>query len=329
MTNKTNQPLVTIITPVFNGSELIEKCYNSIVKQDYHNIEWVIVDDGSTDNSKEVIESLQAKEIVSIKYIKQENKGACAARKKAIFCASGAYIVNIDCDDYLSTNAVSLSMKQMLGNDEIDFVLFNLFFINLDGTKQKPFEYFANQWPIRGEVALSQCLSEWKIHGLGAVKKDIYIKAYQLLGEESQNNVNTDELLTRYLFHYCNRVDISQGSYFYVNNINSTTKSININGYKVINNAIRLSDFIDKNYPHLKNNCQNNLLSTAWVICYSLAKNYTQLNNKKDWLNAVLLANNHIDFKGLKIQGEDNLLSKVKFFIKIISVKIIGNLGRI
>lgn len=328
MINKSYKPLVTIITPVFNGANLIEKCYESIIKQDYKNIEWVIVDDGSTDNSKEVIEGLQTIKAVPIKYIYQKNKGAFTARENAISCAKGLYIVNVDCDDYLSRDAVSMAMSKILNNDEIDFVLFNLYFIDLDGTNANLFNYLENQWPIRGDEALSQCVSEWKIHGLGAVKKEVYLKAYALLGKESHNNVNTDELLTRYLFHFCNMVDVCHGTYFYVNNMSSTTKSINSNAYKVIYNAIKLNEFIGKNYSDLNNDAQNNLLSTAWTICHGFLKNYSELQNKNDWINAVTLANNHINFEKLKPSKDIDIKSKLKFYIKILIVKTFACLGR-
>lgn len=327
MAEMLDKPLVTLITPVFNGATFLEKCYDSIVSQSYKNVEWVVVDDGSTDNTKDLIVSLQAKGTIKIKYIYQQNSGACKAREAAILAASGAYIANIDSDDYLSSNAICLAIEKIINNSEVDFALFDLHFIDLDGNNKQVFHYSTQNWPISGEKALSQCISEWKIHALGVVKKEVYLKAYQLLGHESGNNVNTDELLTRYIFHFCKMVDFSQGNYFYVNNTSSTTKSVNINAYKMIYNAIKLNDFISDRYPHLSNHSQNNLLSTAWSICHLLFKYYSKLGNKKQWVNSIYLANNHINFNEIKYDDDFKISSKIKFYIKIITVKLIGCFG--
>lgn len=326
MTDKAYRPLVSIITPVFNGRNLIEKCFDSIVKQNYDNLEWVIVDDGSTDNLNEIVQVLKSRRLIEITYVKQKNKGACSARKTAIHTAKASYIVNVDCDDYLSGDAVSNAMNIMLKDQTIDFVLFSLVFIDSNADKQKPFICSVNEWPINGEIALSNCIDNWKVHGLGLIKKDVYLKAYQLLGEEKDNNINTDELLTRYLFHYSRMVDISSGIYFYVSNMNSTTMSVNNNSYKVVYNAIILNDFIVNNYPQLKSDSQNHLLATGWEVSFKLFKNYKVITNRSDWLNSIWLVKRAINYKYL--EPNKGGVSKIKFYIKIIVVKIVGSLGK-
>ena len=76
-----NTDLISVILPTYNRAHLIKRSVESILNQTYENIELIIIDDGSTDNTKEVIESLNDKRIV---YIYQKNQGCCAARNKGI-----------------------------------------------------------------------------------------------------------------------------------------------------------------------------------------------------------------------------------------------------
>lgn len=87
---------VSVIIPTFNRARTIEKSVKSVLCQTYSNLEVIIVDDGSTDNTRELIESLNDSRI---KYIYQENAGACAARNRGVCNATGEYIAFHDSDD--------------------------------------------------------------------------------------------------------------------------------------------------------------------------------------------------------------------------------------
>ncbi len=88
--------LISVIIPTYNRAILIKRSAESVLNQTYKNLELIIVDDGSTDNTKEVVDSLKDNRIV---YIKQENQGAGAARNKGIDIAKGEYIAFQDSDD--------------------------------------------------------------------------------------------------------------------------------------------------------------------------------------------------------------------------------------
>ena len=94
--NNSNTDLISVIIPTYNRAHLIKRCAESVLNQTYKNLELIIVDDGSTDNTKEVVDSLNDKRIV---YVKQENQGAGAARNKGIDLAKGKYIAFQDSDD--------------------------------------------------------------------------------------------------------------------------------------------------------------------------------------------------------------------------------------
>ena len=92
-----NSDLISVIIPTYNRAHLIKKSVESVLNQTYKNLELIIVDDGSTDNTKEIIEYINDERIVYIKQAK--NLGASAARNNGIDLAKGKYIAFQDSDD--------------------------------------------------------------------------------------------------------------------------------------------------------------------------------------------------------------------------------------
>lgn len=98
-------PIVSIIVPVFNSEKYIEKCLKSLLAQTYKDLEILVIDDGSKDNSSDVVRQLQLDD-QRIKLICQENQGVSSARNKGIEMSKGQYIVFVDSDDYVESNYV-------------------------------------------------------------------------------------------------------------------------------------------------------------------------------------------------------------------------------
>jgi glycosyltransferase involved in cell wall biosynthesis len=97
--------MVSVIIPVYNTEEYLDKCLSSIINQTIKNIEIIIIDDGSNDNSKNIIDKYMNIDS-RIKYYYQSNKGVAAARNKGISLANGDYIVFIDSDDYVDSTFI-------------------------------------------------------------------------------------------------------------------------------------------------------------------------------------------------------------------------------
>ena len=112
---------ISVIIPVYNSGKYIYKCLSSILSQTYKNFEIICVDDGSTDNSKEIILDL-AKDNKNIAYFYEENSGPSYARNNGIKHAKGEYITFIDSDDYLTDeNCFQDCISQIGDNDIIIF----------------------------------------------------------------------------------------------------------------------------------------------------------------------------------------------------------------
>ncbi|MFI5451274.1 glycosyltransferase family 2 protein [Pedobacter sp. UC225_61] len=106
-----DKPLVSIIIPTYNYGALIGETLQCVLQQTYSNWEVIIIDDGSTDNTQDVIQPFIIDE--RFIYYKQENKGLPAARNAGINIAKGEYIQFLDADDLLSKEKIAIQVKYM------------------------------------------------------------------------------------------------------------------------------------------------------------------------------------------------------------------------
>ncbi len=91
------RPKLSVITPVYNGADFVERCYNNLLKQSFENWEWVIVDDGSTDGTAAIVQKISDTRVRLFSY--KQNKGRGYARNLAIRESMGDWIVIWDVDD--------------------------------------------------------------------------------------------------------------------------------------------------------------------------------------------------------------------------------------
>lgn len=113
--------LVSVIIPTYNRAHLIKRSAESVLNQTYFNLELIIVDDGSTDNTEEVVKTLDDERVI---YIKQPNQGACAARNNGIDHAKGEFIAFQDSDDVWHEDKLEKQIK-CLRETGADLVLCN------------------------------------------------------------------------------------------------------------------------------------------------------------------------------------------------------------
>ena len=98
--------LVTIFTPTYNRAELLKRLYESLKEQSDKDFEWIIVDDGSKDNTKEVVLGFIKEKIIPIKYLKKENEGKHIAINVGCDMAEGELFFIVDSDDYIPKEAI-------------------------------------------------------------------------------------------------------------------------------------------------------------------------------------------------------------------------------
>jgi glycosyltransferase involved in cell wall biosynthesis len=104
---------ITIFTPTYNRAHLLHKLYNSLERQSLVAFEWLIVDDGSSDTTEQVVNEFIALGRLNIRYVRQANGGKHRAINTAVKLARGEYLFIVDSDDYLADNAVERIMHHI------------------------------------------------------------------------------------------------------------------------------------------------------------------------------------------------------------------------
>ncbi len=130
-----SNPLISIITPSFNRSEIIHETAESVFNQTYPHWEWIIVDDGSTDNSWEILQGYASIDPrVRIYKRDRDPKGAAACRNIAVEKCSGDYLVFLDTDDILASFCLEQRVSAFMEDPTRDFYFIpKLLFKNTPG----------------------------------------------------------------------------------------------------------------------------------------------------------------------------------------------------
>lgn len=128
-----NSPLVSVIIPVYNASKFIENTIKSVLTQNYSKLEIIIIDDGSTDTTKDVVKSIKDSRI---EYVFQQNQTQAIARNVGINRAKGKFIAFIDSDDLWEPNKIEKQLS-LFDNPEIGLVYSNLSYIDEKGLSLK------------------------------------------------------------------------------------------------------------------------------------------------------------------------------------------------
>ncbi|MFD0829848.1 glycosyltransferase family 2 protein [Neobacillus sp. M.A.Huq-85] len=117
--------LITVFTPTFNRAYCLHKCYQSLVRQTSNDFIWLIIDDGSTDNTREIVRSWIKENKIEIRYHWQENQGMHGAHNTAYEMIDTELNVCIDSDDYMPEKAIEeiKSFWEKNGNDKVSGII--------------------------------------------------------------------------------------------------------------------------------------------------------------------------------------------------------------
>lgn len=118
------QPLISVIIPVYNADQFLQQCIESVIGQTYQNLEIILVDDGSTDQSPALCNDYATTD-QRIQVIHKKNEGLVRARKTGVSHATGEYITYVDADDWIDPDAYETVLKKM-GAQDVDMVLYGL-----------------------------------------------------------------------------------------------------------------------------------------------------------------------------------------------------------
>ena len=116
-----DNPLVSIIVPIYNAEKYLGRCLDSIINQTYQNIEIILVDDGSQDSSGQICDKYITKDSRII-VIHKENGGVASARQTGLDTAKGVFVIHVDPDDWIEVNMIQEMVNKAL-RDNVDIVM--------------------------------------------------------------------------------------------------------------------------------------------------------------------------------------------------------------
>lgn len=224
-------PLVSLCVPVYNVVYNIEHCVRSLMEQDYANIEYVFVNDGSTDDSMSLLEKVIAdyprrQTMVHI-YHNDRNHGLAYTRRVTIEKAKGEYVACVDSDDWIDTNYISSLVHEALAS-EADIV--DAPYIEHYAGKQTYHPAYQPQ-----KTLLEDCLQDRITHLWGKLIRRELFEQYACFAPEGLNYLE-DRLTLLQLCHYAQQIStISLGAYHYARQEGSISFTKNAYHFQCLN----------------------------------------------------------------------------------------------
>lgn len=245
-----NNEKISIIIPVYNLENYIERCLQSVINQTYKNLEIIIVDDGSTDNSSNIINKYTAKD-KRISYYKQVNKGPGSARNLGIEKCSGSWIAFVDGDDYLDKNYLKYMISETKKNN-CDLVLCNF---KTDVSNNYRNMQKAQMYSKKADIANFLLIDTWKnkmctFTAFGKLYKSKLIKEKNIRFPDKFYNAEDLIFSIDYWYTVKSFIYINKPLYTHIIHKNSlSTEKVNIKhvykGRKLFD--IKLIEYIKKN----------------------------------------------------------------------------------
>ncbi|MDP4185523.1 MAG: glycosyltransferase family 2 protein [Bacteroidota bacterium] len=220
-----SSPIISVIMPVFNAEKYLSEALDSVIRQSFKKWELICINDGSTDNSLDILTSYANKD-KRIQVYSQENSGSSAGgRKTALNYINGEYTFSFDSDDYITPNLLENAHKRAQETNA-DIVIPDLHFVdsllNTD-TRDPIIGYNGNRNIVLSNMNAVKASLNWTISGLMLIKSNI-IKQVGY----TTNLMNEDEVTARKLFYFANKVAFCDGKYLYRHNDDSLSRKLSV-----------------------------------------------------------------------------------------------------
>ena len=250
-------PLISVIIPVYKTEAYLEKCVRSVMMQSYHNLEIILVDDGSPDNCPLICDHL-AEEDARIKVIHKMNGGLSDARNKGMEICKGDYLFFADSDDYVRRDALELLLEVATSKD-IDLVCGDYCLVNEDGECIDHGLRYPNC-----ELTLEEAIEYFITKDWGAWGK-LYRRSVHSEVRFPIGKIHEDEAIMLQILSRCKKIAlISDELYFYLKRSDSITSQVYSKrkmdwfyGWK------ENTRFIKQNYPQFLSQCLSKTWDTA------------------------------------------------------------------
>ncbi|KAI3350022.1 glycosyltransferase [Clostridium botulinum] len=305
---------VSIITPVYNVEECIEKSIKSVINQTCKEFEFLLIDDGSKDRSIEIAKSLLEGSDINFKIITQENAGVSCARNRGINIASGEYITFLDSDDYIDSRFVEL-MYEKAKETECDVVFCDYSEVDSNGNVLvKNRTNYLNDFISGKEAALLQLKDEITIGMRSAIYKTSIIKSNDLLFDTNRKYGEDMVFVVKALLYSNKVISVNEILAFYVIWGNSVTQNVSLKHLDCYYSYIDLLNYVkkDNNLKEIEN------FLSEFKIQYSIAHVFSILGKDKNFHDDLFKFLNENDVKSYlkhyKIQKFDK--NNIRYLIQ-------------
>ena len=240
--------LISIIVPVFNVEKYLMRCLDSIMKQTYENIEIIVVDDGSTDNSAKIIDnySMKDKRIIAIH---QENGGLSNARNNGLRKCNGNYVAFVDSDDYISEDYIEILYRLIKKYDvKISCCDYKIFSADIEELKQHKNKKYIEYVMDKEKYILEYLYSEgYYISAWGKLYKKELFNTIKYPEHVLYEDLNT----TYKLALECDKIVCCNAkNYYYFMRADSITKeNFSEKQFDMIKNTFEMTEKIKQIYP--------------------------------------------------------------------------------
>jgi len=287
--------LVSVIIPVYNVDEYLRSCLESIVSQTHHNIEIILINDGSTDKSPSICNEFKIKDS-RIKLINKENGGLSSARNAGLDVCNGDFITFVDSDDWVDKRYVetlliiAVTKKSDIAFGENELVFFeSQIHTNIINPLTTIYSNLEALEALFSKNLVSHTVSWGKLY-----KKELFIDLRFPTGR-----IHEDEFTTYILFFKSSRIAyINKRLYFYRQRLNSITSRPHNNDY-ILAREQQLAFFRQEDIEYISILV---LASLCWMILRAFydAVKKNEINNAKDLLRDLRSHTKDFEFKKIK-----------------------------
>ena len=245
----------SIVTPAYNAGKYIGEMLDSIRCQSLYDWELMIVDDGSTDNTVDIIGSAALEDPrIHLLHLKENSGGCFQPRRVAIEESRGEYVVNIDADDFVEKDFL-LKLNTKIEETEAELVCTDMYILNPGEAPHKILplieDLYHHIW--EGKSIFNHTLNKWDLSLNGvALRRNVALQSLELYDKEFHKfdkwGGHHDENLSRIDLFLAPRVAFSDASYFYRTVADSITHQTSIKRFELLNADINLIKFTGRHF---------------------------------------------------------------------------------
>lgn len=247
----------SIVVPVYNVENYLEKCVDSIINQQFKDYELILVDDGSTDKSGTICDKLvsENKDKVNIKVVHQENKGLGGARNTGIEVATGEYLFFVDSDDTIVDGTLQV-LSEYIEDNNVDIVTFDIVKVDENGNELYTIPGFSYEYIVSTPEENKQLILTEHSACNKVIRKKLFIEN----GVRFPERLWFEDLATIFkLFPYAKMGYVRKAYYVYLERTGSIMNSAkcdkNIDMITAMNDTLdfyKKNDLFEKYYDELE-----------------------------------------------------------------------------